>query len=61
MHPSKDSIIVDLSLVHMKGKYQGVLFMVVCHDANQHIFLLAFGIGDSKNDASWIWFLKRLK
>lgn len=47
--------------MHMKGKYWGVLFTTVCHNANQKIFSLAFGIGDSKNDASWIWFLRRLK
>ena len=35
--------------------------MVICHDANQQIFPLAFGIGDSKNDDLWICFLRRLK
>ncbi|KAL5583420.1 hypothetical protein UlMin_015862 [Ulmus minor] len=45
----------------MNGKYRGVLFTVVSHDANQQIFSLAFGIGDSENDASWIWFFRRLK
>ena len=53
--------IVSINATHMKGKYRGVLFIAVCHDANQKIFLLAFGIGDSENDASWIWFLRRLK
>ncbi|KAL5576769.1 hypothetical protein UlMin_018468 [Ulmus minor] len=53
--------VVSIDATHMKGKYQGVLFTVVCHDANQQIFPLAFGIGDSENDALWIWFLRRLK
>ncbi|KAL5554064.1 hypothetical protein UlMin_041465 [Ulmus minor] len=35
--------------------------MAVCHDANQQIFPLAFGIGDSENDAAWTWFLRRIK
>ncbi|KAL5556262.1 hypothetical protein UlMin_038498 [Ulmus minor] len=54
-------LVVSIDAMHMKGKYRGVLFTAVCHDANQHIFPLAFGIGDSENDASWIWFLMRLK
>ncbi|KAL5560647.1 hypothetical protein UlMin_036858 [Ulmus minor] len=53
--------IVSIDATHMKGKYRGVLFMAVCHDANQQIFLLAFGIGDSENDAAWTWFLRRIK
>ncbi|KAL5564582.1 hypothetical protein UlMin_027746 [Ulmus minor] len=53
--------VVSINATHMKGNYRGVLFIVVCHDANQQIFPMAFGIGDSENDASWIWFLWRLK
>ncbi|KAL5568441.1 hypothetical protein UlMin_025016 [Ulmus minor] len=43
------------------NKFQGVLFTAVCHDANQQIFPLAIGVGDSENDAAWTWFLKRVK
>ncbi|KAL5576113.1 hypothetical protein UlMin_017812 [Ulmus minor] len=53
--------VVSIDATHMKGKYRGVLFMAVCHDANQQIFPLAFGIGDSENDAAWTWFLRRIK
>ena len=53
--------VVSIDATHLKGNHQGVLFTAVCHDANQQIFPLAFGIGDSENDASWIWFLRRLK
>ncbi|KAL5541608.1 hypothetical protein UlMin_009318 [Ulmus minor] len=52
--------VVSIDATHMKRKYRGVLFTTVCHDANQQIFSLAFDIGDSKNDVSWIWFLRRL-
>ncbi|KAL5573307.1 hypothetical protein UlMin_022904 [Ulmus minor] len=53
--------VVSIDATHMKGKYRGVLFMAVCHDANQQIFPLAFGIGDSENDVAWTWFLRRIK
>ncbi|KAL5538636.1 hypothetical protein UlMin_046178 [Ulmus minor] len=53
--------VVSIDATHMKGKYRGVLFMAVCHDANQQIFPLAFGIGDSENNAAWTWFLRRIK
>ena len=43
-------VIVDST--HLKEKYRGVLFTLVCHDANKQIFLLVFCIGDSENDAS---------
>ena len=28
---------------------------------NNQIFPLAFGIGDSENDASWMWFFENLE
>ncbi|KAM6558965.1 hypothetical protein CsatA_028204 [Cannabis sativa] len=30
-------------------------------DANNNIFILAFGIGDSENDCSWEWFFTKLR
>ncbi|KAL5562493.1 hypothetical protein UlMin_032240 [Ulmus minor] len=53
--------VISIDATHLKGKYRGVLFTAVCHDVNQQIFPLAFGVGDSKNDASWTWFLGRVK
>ncbi|KAL5565694.1 hypothetical protein UlMin_028858 [Ulmus minor] len=53
--------VISTDVTHLKGKYRGVLFTDVCHDANQQIFPLAIGVGDSKNDAAWTWFLKRVK
>ena len=44
--------VVSVDGTHIKGKYQGVLFRVDFHNANQKIFTLAFGIGDSENHAS---------
>ncbi|KAL5578710.1 hypothetical protein UlMin_011152 [Ulmus minor] len=53
--------VINIDATHLKGKYRRVLFTAVCHDANQQIFPLAFGVGDSENDASWTWFLGRVK
>ncbi|KAL5549095.1 hypothetical protein UlMin_004326 [Ulmus minor] len=53
--------VISIDATHLKGKYRGVLFTAVCHDANQQIFPLAIGVGDSENDAAWTWFLKRVK
>ncbi|KAL5567471.1 hypothetical protein UlMin_024046 [Ulmus minor] len=53
--------VISIDATHLKGNYRGVLFTAVCHDANQHIFPLAFGVGDSENDASWTWFLRKVK
>ncbi|KAL6320757.1 hypothetical protein AAG906_008757 [Vitis piasezkii] len=33
--------------------YLGTLFIAACKDGNNQIYPLAFGIGDSENDASW--------
>ena len=53
--------IVCLDGVHLKGKYKGMMFTVVCKDDNNSIFLLAWGIGDVENDSSWLWFFTKLK
>ncbi|KAL5580252.1 hypothetical protein UlMin_012694 [Ulmus minor] len=53
--------VIGIDATHLKGKYIGVMFTAVCHDDNQYIFPLAFGVGDSENDASWTWFLRRVK
>ncbi|RVX01783.1 hypothetical protein CK203_024437 [Vitis vinifera] len=44
----------------LKAKYLGTLFIAACKDGNNQIYPLAFGIGDSENDASWEWFLQKL-
>ena len=44
----------------LKAKYLGTLFVVACKDGNNQIYPLCFRIGDSENNASWEWFLKKL-
>ena len=40
--------VISINATHLKGKYRGVLFIAECHDANQQIFPLAIGVGDSE-------------
>ena len=48
--------VVAVDGTFLKAKYFGTLFIVACKDGNNQIYPLAFGIGDSENDASWEWF-----
>ncbi|XP_057803379.1 uncharacterized protein LOC131018682 [Salvia miltiorrhiza] len=53
--------VVVIDATHLKGKYKGVMFVVVTKDGNEQVFPLAVGLGDKENDSSWLWFLTRLK
>ncbi|XP_060960652.1 uncharacterized protein LOC133031220 [Cannabis sativa] len=52
-------IVVDGTF--LKTTYGGTLFTASTMDANNHIFILAFGIEDSENDSSWEWFFNKLR
>ncbi|XP_022861868.1 uncharacterized protein LOC111382194 [Olea europaea var. sylvestris] len=52
-------IVVDGT--YLNGHYGGTLFTACTQDANNDIFVLAFGVGDNENDKSWRWFLEKLK
>ena len=45
----------------LKNAYLGTMFVAVCKDGNNQIFPLAWGIADSENDASWKWFMAKLR
>ncbi|XP_024009179.1 uncharacterized protein LOC112084175 [Eutrema salsugineum] len=55
----RNVVVVDGA--HLKGKFEGVLLVAASQDGNGEIFPLAFGIVDSKNNASWEWFLTQLR
>ena len=42
------AIVIDGT--HLKGKYKGILFIVIVMDGNDKIFSIAFGVGDIEND-----------
>ncbi|KAL6529937.1 hypothetical protein OROMI_028582 [Orobanche minor] len=52
-------IVVDGT--HLKGKYNGIMFVAATKDANEQIFPLAFGFGAKECDESWIWFLEQCR
>ncbi|KAG7583758.1 Transposase MuDR plant [Arabidopsis suecica] len=51
-------IIVDVT--HLKNGYGGVLVFALAQDPNRHHYIIAVGILDSENDASWGWFFEKL-
>ena len=53
--------VISVDGTFLTSKYRGTLFMACGMDAENHIFPLAVGIGDSENDASWQWFFERLR
>ena len=53
-------LIITIDGTFFKAKYLETLFVVACKDGNNQIYPLCFRIGDSENDASWEWFLKKL-
>ncbi|CAL9025821.1 unnamed protein product, partial [Prunus brigantina] len=53
--------VIALDGTFLKGKYRGTLFVATCKDGNNQIYPIAFGVGDSENDASWNWFLTKLR
>ncbi|KAG7572656.1 Zinc finger SWIM-type [Arabidopsis suecica] len=51
-------IIVDAT--HLKNGYGGVLVFASAQDPNRHHYIIAIGVLDSENDASWGWFFEKL-
>lgn len=45
--------VIAIDGTFLKGKYKGTMFVTLCMDGNNQIYLLAFGISDSEDDASW--------
>ncbi|XP_062085757.1 uncharacterized protein LOC133791865 [Humulus lupulus] len=52
-------IVVDGTF--LKNAHGGTLFSASTLDPNNNIFVLAFGIADSENDNSWLWFFSKLR
>ena len=53
--------LIEIDSSHISGPYGGALFSATVYDANDYIFLLAFGIMSSENYEDWSWFLVNLK
>ncbi|KAD7479804.1 hypothetical protein E3N88_02940 [Mikania micrantha] len=52
---------ISLDACHLKGKFNGVLVAATSVDGNNSIFPVAYGVLESENKNSWIWFLELLK
>ncbi|KAK9067649.1 hypothetical protein SSX86_011760 [Deinandra increscens subsp. villosa] len=52
---------IALDACHLKGKFNGVLVAATSVDGNNSIFPVAYGVLESENKNSWIWFLELLK
>ncbi|GMN57003.1 hypothetical protein TIFTF001_026106 [Ficus carica] len=52
-------IVVDGSA--LKARFGGMLLAACSHDANDSIFLLAFGIVPSESNELWKWFFEKLR
>ncbi|XP_076905609.1 uncharacterized protein LOC143561398 [Bidens hawaiensis] len=52
---------ISLDACHLKGRFNGVLVGARGVDGNNSIFPVAYGVLESENKNSWIWFLELLK
>ncbi|XP_038989086.1 uncharacterized protein LOC113462730 [Phoenix dactylifera] len=52
---------IGLDGCHLKRKFRGVMMAATSLDGNNGLFPVAFGIAESENSDSWIWFLEALK
>ncbi|XP_052203081.1 uncharacterized protein LOC127808553 [Diospyros lotus] len=53
--------VIAVDACFLKGKYFGSLFVATCKDGNNNVYPIAWGVGDSENDASWEWFFTNLR
>ncbi|XP_057520840.1 uncharacterized protein LOC130801096 [Amaranthus tricolor] len=53
--------IIGIDGAHLSGYYKGVMLTVVAIDENNEIFVLAYGIVDTKSIDSWTYFFRNLR
>ncbi|XP_017970363.1 PREDICTED: uncharacterized protein LOC108660628 [Theobroma cacao] len=52
---------VAIDATHLKGRFKGILFVIVCKDANECVYPVVFSIGHVEDKDSWMWFLSKLR
>ncbi|KAK3182720.1 hypothetical protein Dsin_030006 [Dipteronia sinensis] len=45
--------VVAVDGTHLKGRFEGTMFVATAQDGNEHVYPIAFGYGDSENNLSW--------
>ncbi|CAA3012848.1 uncharacterized protein LOC111398915 [Olea europaea var. sylvestris] len=53
--------VVCVNSTYLKSKYRGTLLSATCQDGNIQMYPIAWGIVESENDASWLWFMLKLR
>ncbi|KAK2661814.1 hypothetical protein Ddye_000388 [Dipteronia dyeriana] len=53
--------VVAIDATHLKGAFEGVIYVSSCKDGDEHAYPIAFGVGDGETENSWTWFLERLR
>ncbi|XP_010555075.1 PREDICTED: uncharacterized protein LOC104824661 [Tarenaya hassleriana] len=53
--------VVAIDATFLIGSYKGALVVATAQDGDHHQYPLAWGIIDREKDASWTWFMERLK
>jgi len=53
--------VIAIDATHLKGAFEGVIYVASCKDGDEHAYPIAFGVGDGEAESSWIWFLERLR
>ncbi|XP_052185215.1 uncharacterized protein LOC127796849 [Diospyros lotus] len=53
--------VIAVDACFLKCKYLGSLFVTTCKDGNNNVYPIAWGVKDSKNDASWEWLFTKLR
>ncbi|KAK3211782.1 hypothetical protein Dsin_016488 [Dipteronia sinensis] len=53
--------VIAVNGTHLKGRFEGTMFVATAQDGNEQVYPIAFGYDNSENNLSWEWFLDCLK
>ncbi|KAK0599158.1 hypothetical protein LWI29_002843 [Acer saccharum] len=53
--------VIAVDGTHLKGRFEGTMFVATAQDGNEQVYPIAFGYDDSENNLSWEWFLECLR